>query len=170
MKHIFSLLVFQMIATVSLAQTYVNDKKPLNENASTTANEQLNIIQSRSPFSRPSNSPASGNSVFIEQVGFGNVGLIAVSSNDSEVNLLQDGYKNKSIILLRADEIRENIQQIGNQNLFIDYSLHGAKSHSVNLLQDGNYNEVISVGRNSISERLKLKQTGVGKTAFIIHN
>jgi hypothetical protein len=159
-----------MIATVSMAQTYVNDKKPLNENASTTANEQLNLIQSRNLFNRPSNAQASGNSVFIEQVGFGNVGLVAVSSNDSEVNLLQDGYKNKSLILLRADVIRENVQQIGNKNIFVDYSLHGAKSHKVDLLQEGNYNQVISVGRNSISERLKLTQKGTGKSAYIIHN
>lgn len=169
MKQLLSIFVFLMIATVSMAQSYSNDKKPIADNSLSSSNAQMNIIQSGT-FNARTSTPIVGNSVFIEQVGFRNLGLVVVASSDSKINLFQDGYKNKSVILLRADIIRENVQQIGNQNLFLDYSLHGAQSHTVNLKQDGNYNEVISVGRNSLSENLQLNQTGVGKSAFIIHN
>ncbi|PRP66175.1 hypothetical protein [Nonlabens agnitus] len=171
MKHVINIFAFLLIATVSSAQTYVNDAPIINANSLSNQNEQLNVAQKQS-FSnqQPSTTAPTGNTVFIQQVGFGNVGLIDVTSNNSEVTLLQSGYKNKALVLLRADNIQENIQQIGNRNLFLDYSLHGAETHNVDVQQNGSYNSIISVGKNSISERLQLQQTGIGKAAFIIHN
>ncbi len=167
-KRLISNIVLLFITASMVAQTYKEEKQVVRSNSLDSKEEQLNYVNN--------NLINSGllqqrrNSVFIEQVGQGNVGVIAISSDNSEVNLFQDGFENKSFIFLKADVIRQNVQQIGNQNLFLDYSLHGAKSHTVDLKQNGNYNEVISVGKNSISERLQLNQTGVGKRAFIIHN
>ena len=167
MKNLLIVFVLFITASVS-AQTYQDEKKMVKSTSLESSNEQLNFLNN--------NSKTQGfqvnqrNSVIIDQVGQGDIAQVAIISNNSEVNLLQDGFANKSFIYLRADFIRENVQQIGNNNLFFDYSGHGAQLHEVNLIQDGNYNAVISVGRNSISERLQLKQTGIGKRAFIIHN
>lgn len=163
------LIFYVLLFTVSIcAQTYQDDKKMINSTSLDTSNEQLNFLTNIT--NNKGFQINQGNSVFIDQVGQGNIAQVAIISNNSEVNLLQDGFANKSFINLRADFIRENVQQIGNNNLFFDYSGHGAQLHEVNLIQDGSYNAVISVGRNSISERLQLKQTGIGKRAFIIHN
>ncbi len=157
-----------IVTSLAYAQTYQDEQKMVKSTSLESSNEQLNFLRSNSTNQQVQVSQ--GNSVLIAQVGQANISQVFVSSENSEINLLQDGFANKSFINLRADFIRENVQQIGNSNLFFDYSLHGAQSHTVDLIQDGNFNEVISVGRNSISERLKLTQTGTGKSAFIIHN
>jgi hypothetical protein len=156
------------LAVCVSAQTYQDEKKMVNSTSLESSNAQLNFLSKTS--STQSFNINKGNSVLIDQVGQGNISKVLVVSDDSEIKILQDGFQNKSFIFLRADMIRENVQQIGNNNLFLDYSLHGAKSHKVDLIQNGSYNEVISVGNNSLSERLQLKQTGIGKTALIIHN
>ncbi len=164
-KKIF--IVFLICSMSLTAQTYKEEKQVVNSSSLDSKEKQLNYVnnlQTNAGFLQ------NRNSVFIDQVGQDNVAQVSVASNDSQVKLLQDGFNNQSFIFLKADVIRQDVRQIGNQNLFLDYSLHGARSHKVNLVQDGNYNEVISVGKNSISERLQLNQTGVGKRAFIIHN
>jgi hypothetical protein len=160
-----------VVSALTFAQTYVNEEKTIIDHTSQrSSNEQLNIVQSKSSFNPITNLPALGNSVFIQQVGFGNIGFIAVASDQSEINLSQTGINNEASIILNASIIRENVVQIGNDNIFKDYSVHGAQLHTADVLQEGNYNEIIRTGSNSISERIKITQTGIGKTAYIIHN
>jgi hypothetical protein len=160
-----------MVSTMSYAQTYINeDKKIIDKNSSKSANEQLNIIQSENIFSSKTSKPSLGNSIFIDQVGSNNTGSVAVASDQSEINLLQIGSFNEAYITLNVSIIKENVAQLGNNNYFKDYSVHGAKRHTADVLQDGSYNEIISIGQNSVSERFKITQTGIGKQAYIIHN
>lgn len=168
MKYFIALFAFQFLGLSLTAQTYTDDKKIVNAASLETSNAQLDFLSKT--YSTQGFNISNGNSVLIDQVGQGNIAKVLAVSDNSKIEVLQEGFQNKSFIFLRADMIRENVQQIGNNNLFFDYSLHGAKSHKVDLIQDGSYNEVISVGKNSISERLQLTQTGVGRSAFIIHN
>ncbi|WP_194852220.1 hypothetical protein [Nonlabens antarcticus] len=171
MKYALSIFLLLVMSTISLSQTYNDDKDLINQNTSTSSNEQINIVQNQTFFKTDTRRlPPTGNSVFIEQVGFNNTGSVAITSNQSDVNLLQIGSNNEAFINLRAGIIRENVAQIGNDNLFRDYSLHGAQLHTADIIQNGSYNEIISVGRNSLSEQIKVTQSGIGKQAYIIHN
>ncbi|AZQ44075.1 hypothetical protein [Nonlabens ponticola] len=164
----YLILVLFFSSFLAVAQTYKEDKKVVNSNSLETSNEQLNFISNNQ--ANASNNPVTrGNSVFIEQAGFGNQASVTAASDNSEINLFQSGNFNQSFIKLNATSIRENVLQRGNSNLFIDYSVHGARTHNVDLIQDGSYNTVISAGRNSISERLQINQTGNGAAAFVIH-
>ncbi|WP_148311366.1 hypothetical protein [Nonlabens marinus] len=171
MKRIIYFFIFQLIAITSLAQTYVNDKPLLKTGSPTTASEQLNLISNESFYKTPSQSAAvSRNLVLIDQVGVNNIGLISTTSNDSEISLFQSGTNNRAFIELNAKTIRENVVQIGNDNYFQDYSIHGAQLHTASIFQEGSYNKIISTGKNSLSERIEITQKGVGKEAYIIHN
>ena len=171
MKNTLYILLVVMVSTMSYAQTYINeDKKIIDKNSSKSANEQLNIVQSENSSFFKTNKPALGNSVFIEQVGLNNTGEIFIASDQSNVSLLQRGSYNEAYLTISASIISENVVQLGNNNFFKDFSVHGAKIHTGEVLQDGNYNEIISIGKNSVSERFKITQTGIGKEAYIIHN
>jgi hypothetical protein len=171
MKYLLSILSLISVSTTSLAQTYVDSqKKIINNSALESSNEQLNIIQSENTFYSKSVIPTLGNLVFIEQVGFNNIGSVSVASDQSEVNLLQVGSNNQAFINLSAVIIRENVSQIGNDNLFKDFSVHGAQIHTADVLQEGSYNEIIRTGSNSISQKIKITQNGIGRRAYIIHN
>lgn len=166
MKNLFFYLVM-CLAQIGFGQNYVDKKPVVSATGLESQNEQLNLI---------SNTQKTGiqnftgnNAVFIEQVGFGNIVNAQVSSDDSLINIYQEGCHNVTGLQLNAVKIRENIIQQGFSNLVLDYSVHGAQLHQVDVSQRGNYNTTISAGRNSISERLRVNQQGTGSTVLVIH-
>lgn len=167
-------LMFLLILYTSIvgAQNYSDKDKVLENQASRTLSEQLAIVQqeSNAVSSRVPFNLFTQNSVLIDQVGFNNKTSINVASNDSSINLLQIGDNNEALITLNSEKIREKVFQIGNDNLFIDFSLSSATLHQSDIIQNGSYNEIISVGKNSLSQKIQITQNGTGRSAYVIHN
>lgn len=162
------LLLFMFVGFTALGQSYVDDKQVISTGNLQTINAQLsvasdqNVVTSQTQF-------VNQNSVFIEQVGLSNNATVNVASDDSQISISQNGTLNNAVLTLQADRIRENIVQIGNSNQVYDYSVHGAQIHSVDILQNGNYNTTISVGANGISEKMRINQTGNGSSVYVLH-
>lgn len=165
MKNLFLIVLF--IAGTALGQTYVDEKPVVNNTSLQSTNSQLNLATTQNQST--SSQFVNQNTVFIEQVGSNNSAMASISSNDSQVVIFQDGTNNTTDLNLSADRIRNNIVQIGNSNQVFDYSTHGAQVHEATVLQNGNYNTTISVGANSISERMQINQTGNGSSVFVLH-
>lgn len=171
--HKYGLILFLILYPAIVgAQNYSDKDEVLESQASRTLSEQLTIVQqeSNAVSSRASLNLFTQNSVLIDQVGFNNKTSINVASNDSRINLLQIGDNNEALITLNSETIRENVLQIGNDNLFVDFSLSRAAFHQSDIIQNGNYNEIISVGKNSLSQKIQITQNGTGRSAYVIHN
>ena len=163
MKNV--VLLFVLVSFCGFAQNYVDDKEVISDVSFKTNNSQLNYAANQQILQ----TPVLKNSVFIAQVGLNNTAISQIASDNAEVTIVQDGNFNISNLKINALRVREQVQQIGNSNLFLDYSLHGAQNHEVQLNQNGNYNTAISVGTNGISERLKINQTGTGTAVYVLH-
>lgn len=166
-QMLYILILFGIASCYS--QTYESEQAILERGAQNSRNEQLNIIQNEIGSNSFIRRVPTGNSVFIEQVGSGNVGNVTVRSDQSDINLLQVGNNNETFILLNASTVRQNVVQVGNDNLYRDVSIHGARLHTGTVVQEGSYNEIIRTGSNSLSERLQITQRGTGRQAFILH-
>jgi len=163
-----AVLLSQFIA----AQNYVDDRPVVQSQGLSSQNAQFNFVSNNittASANTTAQTNGGSNSVFIEQVGFGNVVSAQIISDNSQIFIMQDGFYNVTDLLLKAQNITQNINQIGNSNLVLDYSMHGAVNHQVGVNQIGNYNTTISAGRNSISERLQVNQQGTGSTVHVIH-
>ena len=100
------------------------------------------------------------NSVFIDQVGTGNVAEATVISNSSQVAITQDGDFNEARLFLNALNIDQTVLQVGNNNSFSDFINSGAPDHGGTFIQQGNNNSIIRHNTNSISQRINILQTG----------
>ncbi|MGJ8684662.1 MAG: hypothetical protein ACSHWW_08560 [Nonlabens sp.] len=168
MKNVFFLLLCIVFTSLTVSgQTYVDDTQVINNDNLRTANAQLNVASVQNNTVATTQF-VNQNSVFIEQVGSGNNAIINVASDDSQINLYQNGALNMTTLNLSADRIRANIVQIGNSNSVYDYSVHGAQTHNINVLQNGDYNTTISAGANGISEKMTISQTGIGSSVYVL--
>ncbi|WOI23262.1 hypothetical protein [Nonlabens ulvanivorans] len=167
MKKLFFLLVFTTFT--AFGQTYVDDSQVINTANLQTTNAQLNLASDQNSSATTTTQFVNQNSVFIEQVGTSNNATVSVSSDDSQITIYQNGTLNSTVLNHSADRIRQNIVQIGNSNVVYDYSTISAANHSLDIIQNGNFNTSITAGSNAISENMRINQTGNGRSVFVIN-
>ncbi|MDT0678123.1 hypothetical protein [Autumnicola musiva] len=107
------------------------------------------------------------NNIFIEQLGENNFVKSAISSSTGQAKLIQDGMENEIYIDLQAEKVRYNVIQIGNNNYLQDHTYTSYKTAEFNLYQNGNKNEVLKYGTNSITNQLEFNIKGDSKSLII---
>ena len=113
------------------------------------------------------NALPSGNQIFIEQIGSQNNVNARTSSQNSDLKLLQYGDGNYISFITDAQNLDGTIIQDGNNNKSFDFTVNPDQDVSANLLQQGDNLHFERYGANSISNNLKIIQTGETRSIII---
>jgi len=106
------------------------------------------------------------NSAIINQIGDKNKIILKTQSNTSDVTILQQGDYNNALIKVKANSISETVLQIGNYHKLIDFST-SSSIHNLELTQNGNRQNLIWHGGNSISEELIISMKGENQSIIV---
>ncbi len=143
-----------------------------NDTFSTPLSTQQNTLWSLSKLSEANNietiSPKIQNQVFIAQIGDNNFINTNIKSSFSTINLSQKGTKNQIFLDKSALQLNQFIAQDGFNNSVIDLNFNSNASINSNYTQTGNNLNLISIGTNSISKEMTIKQKGSLDTIIVL--
>jgi hypothetical protein len=105
--------------------------------------------------------------VHIRQIGFNNQFISKVRSASSDIVMYQMGNQNQAYLNRNAIDIREQILQRGNNNVFYDIGRNWTLYHSGQIYQQGNNQKLLYIGSNSLSERIRVSMRGNNQTVII---
>jgi minor curlin subunit len=106
----------------------------------------------------------------IQQIGNYNDLNINMRGEYVRVDIIQKGDSNQLEIDKEANSIKQKIVQVGQNNSIIDLSIYANNNVNMELTQQGNNQNIQNFGSNSISENMKVLQSGNGASAIIINH
>lgn len=109
------------------------------------------------------------NNVYVQQIGNNNNSNINLKSSNVDVSLNQLGNNNSVDLNKSGQEINQFILQNGNSNVVTDFNYKSNNTINSNYSQVGNNLNITSVGSNSISEQLIIKQRGNSGSVIILN-
>lgn len=160
------LLFFSFSFTVAYAQ----DTKDEDQLSVTDKDKFITLSQANNiiPNATDRSALSTGvNTVFIQQIGSGNVVLSNIVAESSDIKITQNGNENKVEINESAREIKKVIAQTGANNSVIDFSFNPNISTNLELIQDGTNLIFERFGSNELSKNLKFKMSGDSKTIIV---
>ncbi len=107
------------------------------------------------------------NVVAVLQIGHNNTVQTVVQSHTADLTYTQQGDNNHIDIIAKGEDIRHNIAQYGDQNSFESYNYNSSAQQTLELIQQGNQQEVSIFGENSMSKDMKITLEGNDKTLII---
>ncbi|AYN03118.1 hypothetical protein [Flavobacterium sp. 140616W15] len=110
------------------------------------------------------------NIVNIMQIGNYNTSDVSIISNNANVVLSQIGNENYINMYKKAPEINQSVVQTGNNNMVSDFSLYSSGAINMSIIQNGSNLNVFNNGSNSISEGMRITQTGNSGTIYIFNH
>ncbi|TLP80467.1 hypothetical protein [Maribacter sp. ACAM166] len=160
-KNSSLLLVMFLISTITLAQT---DGFP---SLYIESNEGM-IFQPNGSDEKPGlRKNGNVNNIFIEQIGLNNTVDADISAQSSDIVLSQNGNFNKAWLDLTTKSATGVIEQNGNKNYFGEYANAPKLNLERSIIQQGRSNQVMIYGSNSLTEKLKIKVSGLAKSVII---
>jgi hypothetical protein len=130
-----------------LSETYFTSKKEIPFE---------NVIQSRS--------------LNIRQIGDYNNLNVNLKGAFIKVDILQNGANNQLELDKEANAIKQKVVQDGQNNSIKDLSIYANNNVNMEFIQQGNNQNIQNYGTNSISENMKVIQSGNGAAVIIINN
>lgn len=110
------------------------------------------------------------NSVFIQQVGYGNSIYTQTRAQSSNLQLSQNGDFNDIDMFVNAPNVNANVFQNGNSNTVLDNVYYSNLDVKLNAVQNGNNLTINRIGVNSLTNKIQLVQEGSFKTITVISN
>ena len=109
------------------------------------------------------------NTIYIQQIGNNNTTFADVKSNTSDIDFNQSGNNNSIYLNKTALEINQFVLQDGNNNSVTDFNYNYTGAVNTNYTQSGNNLNIVSIGSNSISKDLTIKQSGNSGSVIILN-
>ena len=167
--QIFMLLLVFFFGFNGFSQNLTN---PEEENMLNEKIEFGNFMPANLPFQNfqkpePNKEIPVGNQIFIEQIGANNNIDAYTSSENSDLELFQYGDSNNISFMMDAKNLDGTIIQNGNDNNAFDFTVNANQDVSANLLQQGDNLHFERYGANSISNNLKIIQTGETRSIIV---
>lgn len=110
------------------------------------------------------------NGVQIQQIGSFNTFYADIKSNESKVSVVQNGVDNKAYLSKNVKSVVQNVLQEGQHNTIDDFSLYSNYDVNMELIQQGDNQNIHNYGTNSISKNMKVIQSGNGASVILINN
>jgi len=107
--------------------------------------------------------------LYIRQVGADNNLNVNLKANFIKVELIQNGDYNNLELDKEANSIKQKILQEGTNNSIKDFAMQSNSNVNMEFLQQGNNQKIENYGSNSISENMKVIQSGNGAAVIIIN-
>lgn len=119
---------------------------------------------------KPTENPKSRDGVLIEQIGDFNFVYTNIKANSIAVQVTQEGDYNFYELIKEANVIKAKAMQKGQNNVTLHNALYTGYDLYMETVQQGNNLEIQSIGSNSISDNMKIIQTGTDASVIIISN
>ena len=168
MKTIFKFIIAVSIlisSNVITAQTFEatdnTDAISSFDTQSSQENFLLNQTDTATSFA------STENSVFIAQIGDNNDIVSITKSFESDINIVQNGNQNVTILDLNSTKLTETVIQKGDNNTFLDYSPFKSDVRNATINQTGNNQNLTMFGSNSLSEKIKISMQGQDQSIII---
>ncbi len=167
--YTFLLFCFLLLAVQNTeAQNYIVEGTPTESDSFQTRATALNFLSSQNTPAIQNRNSVESSSIFIEQIGNDNVLNANTSSQTSDLNFSQRGNSNSIFLDISvADDIQQDILQQGNRNQFFNITTNPFGSHSAEVIQNGNNQDVTIYGNNSISDRIKINMQGDDRSVIV---
>ncbi|MFH6943108.1 hypothetical protein [Flavobacterium sp. FlaQc-50] len=107
--------------------------------------------------------------VQIQQIGDYNTVNANLKATEVKVSVNQQGNGNELFLDKNAKTITQNIIQKGNDNAISDFTLHTNYKVNTQMIQNGDNQNIKSIGTNSMSKNMKITQTGNGASLILIN-
>ncbi|MFT5964646.1 MAG: adenylate cyclase [Flavobacterium sp.] len=107
--------------------------------------------------------------VNIKQIGSYNSLKIYLKAESVAVSVVQNGTGNQLELEREANSIKQKVVQEGQNNSIKDFSIYTNNNVNIELIQQGNNQSILNYGSNSISENMKVVQSGNGAAVIIIN-
>jgi hypothetical protein len=130
----------------------------------TNLNDGVNILQSENQFIE------TNNLVQVVQAGFDNYSNLDFRSENYKMEVDQKGNNNYLNVYNNANVLNQSVMQSGNNNFISDFSIYSANPIDMSIQQNGNNLSIFNNGSNSISNDLKITQTGNSGTIYIFNH
>lgn len=161
-------ILFVSISNYTTAQTYKNNTKDATLSGFKNKEAQQNFLLNQETIKTAEAYTVSNeNAVFISQIGDNNKISSNTTSNSSDVNFFQVGNSNIATVNIKSDVIKESIFQLGNNHSVLDVNVFKNASHTIEVNQRGNNQNLTLFGGNSISEKLKVSMQGQNQTIIV---
>ena len=108
-------------------------------------------------------------SVLIQQVGDFNKVIATLRSDETNVSVKQNGESNELFLDKDAKSITQTIVQQGDNNKITDFTLSTNYKVNTEMTQNGDNQNIQSIGTNSMSKNIKITQTGNGGSIILIN-
>ncbi len=167
--HTFLLVCFLLFSVQnSIAQNYIIEETPAESDSFQTKETALNFLSSQNTPTNQNKNLVESNTVFIEQIGNNNVLNANTNSDTSDLNFSQRGESNSIFLDISvANDIQQDILQQGDKNQFFNITTNPFGSHSAEIIQNGNNQDITLYGNNSISDKIKINMQGNDRSVIV---
>ncbi|MCC9044010.1 hypothetical protein LNQ81_15140 [Myroides sp. M-43] len=141
------------------------------------SNTLLNLIENKSDFNKLNNITSlqreqnfvnNQQYTTITQIGnYNTVQSTTITTDSKNIHYTQYGDSNTIDVLTFSQDTNQIISQIGNQNNFTQYSYSPLESQSINVMQNGNKQNIEVFGENSMSKDMVIKMEASDKSLII---
>jgi minor curlin subunit len=168
-------IIFFIIASLNSFQCTFAQVKSLHQKSNelalfTQIKEVKNIVNSDRINNAIINEQFFNTDVQLQQIGDHNTFNAQLQAKNIAASVVQKGNNNSIYLDKLAKAIDLKILQLGNNNTVYDYLNNTKFEIKSEFVQKGNNNTIKSFGSNSISQDLKVIQSGNGASVLLINN
>ena len=131
-----------------------------------TSNEYYHLLNSQTATSTNVSQQVQGSSVYINQIGENNQILSVTTATRENSTFTQYGNSNSITVSAVAQELNQQILQVGEANHLQNYSYNPSGNQNLQVSQQGINQDITIFGENSMSENMKINMQG--NDSFII--
>jgi len=172
-NHLMHVLCFLFLSNLLIGQTFEDDSDIEEVDGeeiiinSDTISPEIFAGLGFDTTPNPRSQTIQGNSVFVQQIGELNSAAILTNTQASEINLLQQGNSNLTVLDYNALTAITIVSQLGDFNLVTDFINNPTENVSLDLIQQGDNLTFERFGSNSITRSLRFIQTEASPTIII---
>lgn len=162
-QYTLLLLAILLYSTNSLLAQENNTLLNLIENKS-----EFNKLNSITSLQREQNFVNNQQYTTVTQIGsYNTVQSTVITTESKNIYYTQYGDSNTIDVLTKSQDTNQIISQIGNQNNYTHYSYNPLESQNINVMQNGNKQNIEVFGENSMSKDMIIKMDASDKSLLI---
>lgn len=168
---ILSLIALLFFTTVFYAQEKEDNStfKSYSSSVFNSKEKAMSLVSSMDKTNKNELNSKNQAGILIQQIGDLNKVIANLKSNQINIAVDQTGDRNTLLLDKNAKTIAQTIVQKGSDNKISDFTLYTNYNINMQMNQNGNNQNIQSIGTNSLSKNMKITQTGNGASIILIN-
>jgi hypothetical protein len=171
MKSLFFKIVFITLFSQAIFAQEEGENPGFDQYSSSVFDSKENALNLVSRMAAPSSNSISNNpsGIMIQQIGDFNAINANFRSSTVNFSVVQNGDENLINISKEANSINQAVLQQGSNNTISDFTYYTTYDVNMQMVQQGDNQNIQNYGTNSLSKDMKITQTGNGAEIIIIN-